>query len=102
MEKSAKSNPGTTTQLTRQGWSSRGRARCQCPGGTTICGCCPAVMSAPSTCVVAPSCSGPNSSSSGPPKWYSHNSALRTVCHADCWPGMSKNRMAVPALRGPL
>ena len=27
--KSAKSKPGTTTQLTRQGWSSRGRARCQ-------------------------------------------------------------------------
>jgi hypothetical protein len=51
---------------------------------------------------VALACSAPISSSSGPPEWYSHTSALRTVCHADCWSGISRNKMAVPALRGPV
>lgn len=51
--KSAKSKPGTTTQLTRVGSSPRGQARCQCPGGMRSCGRCPAPMSWPITCLVA-------------------------------------------------
>ncbi len=91
-------------QLTRPASSSIGRARCHAQGGTTICGVWPAEMSGPTTCVVTASGLSPSppiSSSIGLPRWYNQISVPRTVCHADCCPGSSRNRIAVPAERAP-
>ena len=59
--KSAKSKPGITTQLTRRGFVVAGAGPLPVSGRHDDLRVLAAAMSAPSRCVVAPSCSGPTS-----------------------------------------